>query len=521
MIGFMIHGAWLIVFVSILATVVIPEGNSSSSGCQPRYLLFVYLDAGAAICACQLVVEFVIGFVSLRGTVSDDRPRQSLRLWVPVHAFLVFLDFVTQGLGFYVIAGPSPLNCADNPAVAVIIRISVSLIFLSLVSWLLFALFTYVRSIPIDIALEDDGGEKWVKTLEFWCFGHKDRARIGDRDVLMDVAKVFADFFRDADTVASDVLVGLLYVRRKQHLERARREERNRASLSRQSPSTSTLRSNHSSNVPSGVAVARIAEDRDEDGEVAYANGVEAARQFSKASQRKPSPMPSSRRDGEIPLMSAGPERDGSVKSRPPVTKEELAEIVYYFQYAEAIYGLPLYMLSNFYVGVKYLLCPQFCGPPSAQNVADSVRTHLGKPGWPFCCVVERPPRNRHTDLLAISLDNGIFRSPYIVALDHDKKAVVVAVRGTLSTADVLVDLNCDLSNIQLPPLTPGGPPIAAKTHAGMLMTAGHIRDEIAGLLEELLKNPSSQYAGYSLVICGHSLGAVDLIVSSSHKLTV
>ncbi|KAJ3270031.1 hypothetical protein HDU76_011228, partial [Blyttiomyces sp. JEL0837] len=87
---------------------------------------------------------------------------------------------------------------------------------------------------------------------------------------------------------------------------------------------------------------------------------------------------------------------------------------------------------------------------------------------------------------------------------------VVVAIRGTLSTADVLVDLNCDLTTLQVPSLDGGQPTssVPIRTHSGMLMTAGNIRDEIAGLLDELLLNPTSLFKEYRLVICGHSLGA-------------
>ena len=100
-----------------------------------------------------------------------------------------------------------------------------------------------------------------------------------------------------------------------------------------------------------------------------------------------------------------------------------------------------------------------------------------------------------------------------MVALDHEFKAVVVAIRGTLSTADVLVDLNCTLATFHVPVVdnlgTVSGTTVPLKTHSGMLMTASNIRDEIAGLLEELLLNPHSNYKNYRLVICGHSLGAV------------
>ncbi len=95
-------------------------------------------------------------------------------------------------------------------------------------------------------------------------------------------------------------------------------------------------------------------------------------------------------------------------------------------------------MLSNFTRGLQYFFCTNipFFKPPPPSSIIESVQTHLGRPGWPFCCISERLPRNRHQDLVAMSIDNGVFRSPYMVALDHDVKSIVVAIRGTLSTAD-------------------------------------------------------------------------------------
>jgi hypothetical protein len=39
------------------------------------------------------------------------------------------------------------------------------------------------------------------------------------------------------------------------------------------------------------------------------------------------------------------------------------------------------------------------------------------------------------------TFENTLYRTPYLVALDHPRRAVVVAVRGTLSLGDALVDM--------------------------------------------------------------------------------
>ncbi|KAJ3215963.1 hypothetical protein HDU67_010119 [Dinochytrium kinnereticum] len=467
-IGFSFHAIWISVFVFILSQTI-----PASSQCEPRMLLVAYLAFNIAICSCQLVIEAIVCWTSLRGTVSDDKPRRGLKFWIPVHTFFVFLDFWAQGLGFYLIAGPSPLTCPGFPAASVVTKACVALIFISLLAWLITFGFMMLRSSPLDVSSLDHR-DLWLKRMKFICSGHRNQSSTFENgDVLRDVARIFADFFQDADTVVSDVMVGLIYVRRKQRLERNRKEQRKLAGEIL-SETTSFNPEAH----PAAVDAQRPSVELEEpDGIPLNVTGT--------------------------PFLNKSP----SLQSKEPVRLDEMEDITHFIQYAEAIYGLPLYMLTNFFSGLQFLIFPSgSCwGPAISQTLLESVRTHLGRPGWPFCCIPERPPQHRHADLLAISLDNGIYRSPYIIALDHDKKAVVVAIRGTLSTADVLVDLNCDLATIQVPW---EGRLITARTHAGMLMTAGNIRDEISGLLEELLLSQNSQYHDYRLVVCGHSLGA-------------
>lgn len=46
--------------------------------------------------------------------------------------------------------------------------------------------------------------------------------------------------------------------------------------------------------------------------------------------------------------------------------------------------------------------------------------------------------------VIRASTQNDWYKAPYLVALDHDRKKVVIAIRGTYSMVDLLVDLkNC------------------------------------------------------------------------------
>lgn len=127
---------------------------------------------------------------------------------------------------------------------------------------------------------------------------------------------------------------------------------------------------------------------------------------------------------------------------------------------------------------------------------------------------------------------------PYAVVIDHRKRAVVLAVRGTLSLADAFIDLHCVEEKVTLDGGRDGG-----LAHVGMLRAAQLILRELgetfpgpstkeqasagvderpAGVLTSLMKGqapfpsvaqrePSIGFAAcasYQLVLTGHSLGA-------------
>lgn len=72
-----------------------------------------------------------------------------------------------------------------------------------------------------------------------------------------------------------------------------------------------------------------------------------------------------------------------------------------------------------------------------------------------------------------------------------------------MSTADVLVDLNT--SSVLL------DPSFEYRTHRGMLYSANMILEKLRehDVLDSLYKN--EEYEDYSILVCGHSLGAVKL----------
>ncbi|KAJ3165827.1 hypothetical protein HK101_012058 [Irineochytrium annulatum] len=111
--------------------------------------------------------------------------------------------------------------------------------------------------------------------------------------------------------------------------------------------------------------------------------------------------------------------------------------------------------------------------------------------------------------VVRVSVINDLFLSPYIVVKDPDTECVIVAVRGTFSAADVLVDLKFDLEEFEIPELVEAGYAEKTYAHSGMLRTARNIVEDIAReeVLSVLLLDERSACYGWPLIVTGHSLG--------------
>lgn len=88
----------------------------------------------------------------------------------------------------------------------------------------------------------------------------------------------------------------------------------------------------------------------------------------------------------------------------------------------------------------------------------------------------------------------------FYLIVDHNKRKIVLSIRGTSSISDIMTDLNakckkCDNDDIGFH---------TGYVHEGMLHSAKFIKDKINFKLCGLCKI----YSNYQVIICGHSLGA-------------
>ncbi|CAN7944345.1 unnamed protein product, partial [Ixodes hexagonus] len=98
-------------------------------------------------------------------------------------------------------------------------------------------------------------------------------------------------------------------------------------------------------------------------------------------------------------------------------------------------------------------------------------------------------------DLIFSCFENGLCTVPFYVALDHQTRSIMVVVRGTLSSDDLLTDFQTTLEEL------PNGGGIY---HRGVLRSA----QRVLSLLDKPLADAVARHPDYDLVTTGHSLGA-------------
>jgi sn1-specific diacylglycerol lipase len=115
-------------------------------------------------------------------------------------------------------------------------------------------------------------------------------------------------------------------------------------------------------------------------------------------------------------------------------------------------------------------------------------------------------------DIIKMNWDSSIHYPAYIVALDHVKKAIVISVRGTMTTYDMLTDMNAKNHMIEI------YDQITKKTfkgyvHKGFYKSAKNIIADIEDGIDKLRE--TGQYDDYVFRVVGHSLGGATAYVIS------
>ncbi|XP_026133188.1 sn1-specific diacylglycerol lipase beta [Carassius auratus] len=173
----------------------------------------------------------------------------------------------------------------------------------------------------------------------------------------------------------------------------------------------------------------------------------------------------------------------------------ELERAAHFMQFAAAAYGWPLYVYSNPLTG----LC-RLSGDCCRSRQAEYDLVGGDALGCHFTSILQSTGL-QYRDFIHISFHNQIYEIPFYVALDHEREAVLVAVRGTLSLKDVLTDLSAECENLSVE-----GVSGTCYAHKGISQAAHYLYKRLVN--DGILSQAFNIAPEYKLVICGHSLGA-------------
>lgn len=455
----LLHTIWLIV-LAVLLSVLDFGALACVSDLQEHMLGYCVILSGC------VVVEACISWVSMRGSILDAAPRASMQylLYVRLGILLVEVSWLVVGVIWVSKHYDScPMGVAKDAILGIIVCNWCVLLSVLVTVWCTFdrAGRTWVKMKRYQRSLQDgklrykrsgnsqrnwrhrkavrEYQDSWNKRcrLLFCCMGTNDR----NRNSFAEIAKLLSDFFRDLDVVPSDVVAGLVLLRKFQRQERL---------------IIANQKGNDTYQFLSGVAVTPATRFLD----VNHPNVCEA-----------------------------------------------VMVITHYMHYALGVYGWPMYMMTRGSTGCCHLFPSlRCCCFPTRKKKRD--RALVVEDNCCYCnyAALKHMVNNHNMEVVYVTYHVDVGETPFFVAVDHEKRTVVVSVRGTLSLQDVLTDLNAEGE-----PLPVNPPHEDWLGHKGMVQAAEYIKRK---LVDEGILSQAFNYSldkgttQYDLVLVGHSLGA-------------
>nr|XP_020137055.1 sn1-specific diacylglycerol lipase beta [Microcebus murinus] len=196
----------------------------------------------------------------------------------------------------------------------------------------------------------------------------------------------------------------------------------------------------------------------------------------------------SNREPDEVISHSPGPSQEADLDA-------ELENCHHYMQFAAAAYGWPLYIYRNPFTGLCRIGGDCCRSRTTEYDLVggDQLNCHFGS--------ILQTTGLQYRDFIHISFHDKVYELPFLVALDHRKESVVVAVRGTMSLQDILTDLSAESEVLNLECEVQD-----CLAHKGISQAARYVYRRLIN--DGILSQAFSIAPEYRLVIVGHSLGA-------------
>ncbi|CAG8526985.1 11601_t:CDS:2, partial [Cetraspora pellucida] len=107
-----------------------------------------------------------------------------------------------------------------------------------------------------------------------------------------------------------------------------------------------------------------------------------------------------------------------------------------------------------------------------------------------------------------ITKNSASYQPTYYLIRDHTTRSIILALRGTMSVHDLIVDLTCEYEDFQFPEDIQRGDSTKYQIHKGIFKVAKTMATPGQSGVFEALKREMEANEGYGLVLVGHSLGA-------------
>ncbi|NWW89992.1 DGLA lipase, partial [Rhynochetos jubatus] len=453
---FLLHTTWFVILSVVLFGLVYNPNETCSLNLvdHGRGYLGILLSC--------MIAEVAIIWLSMRGSILYTEPRDSMQYVLYVRLAILVIEFVYAIVGIVWLT-QYYASCNDITAKSVTLGTYLECglrAFLPAVCITVLCVFdptgrTFVklratkrrqrnlRTYNLRHRLEEGQASSWTRRLKvFLCCT---RTKDSQSDAYSEIAYLFAEFFRDLDIVPSDIIAGLVLLRQRQRAKRnAVLDEANNDIL-------------------------------------AFLSG-----------------MPVTRNTKYLDLKNAQ-------------EMQRYKEVCYYMLFALAAYGWPIYLMRKPTCGLCRLArsCTCCCLCPSRPRYAPSVTIEEDN-----CCGCNAIAIRRHfldenmtsVDIVYTSCHDAVYETPFYVAVDHEKKKVVISIRGTLSPKDALTDLTGDAERLPVE-----GHHGTWLGHKGMVLSAEYIKKKLEQ--EMVLSQAFGRDLGrgtkhYGLIVVGHSLGA-------------
>ncbi|NWV45808.1 DGLA lipase, partial [Daphoenositta chrysoptera] len=449
---FLLHTTWFVILSVVLFGLVYNPNETCSLNLvdHGRGYLGILLSC--------MIAELAIIWLSMRGSILYTEPRDSMQYVLYVRLAILVIEFVYAIVGIVWLT-QYYTSCNDITAKSVTLGTELER-GLGAVCITVLCVFdptgrTFVklratkrrqrnlRTYNLRHRLEEGQASSWTRRLKvFLCCT---RTKDSQSDAYSEIAYLFAEFFRDLDIVPSDIIAGLVLLRQRQRAKRS-----------------------------------AVLDEANND-ILAFLSG-----------------MPVTRNTKYLDLKNAQ-------------EMQRYREVCYYMLFALAAYGWPIYLMRKPTCGLCRLArsCSCCCLCPSRPRYAPGVTIEEDN-----CCGCNAIAIRRHfldenmtsVDIVYTSCHDAVYETPFYVAVDHDKKKVVISIRGTLSPKDALTDLTGDAERLPVE-----GHHGTWLGHKGMVLSAEYIKKKLEQ--EMVLSQAFGRDLGrgtkhYGLIVVGHSLGA-------------